>query len=205
MSQERAIESPAPAAAPRTAAMAGFDASCSRREISIRSRSDCARSSMVPVTSRLRAIAFTSPPAENARPAPVTTMQADRGVARQARHRLEQAVHHLPRQRVQAVGPVHGQGRDGRSRIARAGHSSCSSVTSGPRHLRMDSSRSRTGTARSSGARTFPVPRVSSRAPADGRGSSPERAIALFPCAHRAQCPFAPLSHPLGNPMRLAG
>src|ERR1700752_1965243 len=73
MSQASAMARPAPAAAPFTIAMVGFGISCSSREISIRPRSRATSSSELrgTVSSAMR---FTSPPAQNARPAPVRTI-----------------------------------------------------------------------------------------------------------------------------------
>src|SRR6201988_1194474 len=73
MSQASAMARPAPAAGPFTIAMVGFGISCSSREISIRPRSRATSSSELrgTVSSAMR---FTSPPAQNARPAPVRTI-----------------------------------------------------------------------------------------------------------------------------------
>ncbi len=74
MSQAIASESPAPAAGPRIIAMVGLGISCSQREVSMRERSACARSSIVwPPSSLPSAMALTSPPAQKPRPAPVST------------------------------------------------------------------------------------------------------------------------------------
>ena len=70
-SQASASDNPAPAAAPSIAAMVGLGISCSRRLTSIRSRKTLICSSSVPVLLRASFIAFTSPPAQNAPPAPV--------------------------------------------------------------------------------------------------------------------------------------
>src|SRR5262245_45684762 len=73
-SQASARESPAPAAAPRTIAMVGFAISCSRREISMFERRECAIASSEPSPrGRSSTIALTSPPEQKARPAPVST------------------------------------------------------------------------------------------------------------------------------------
>ena len=87
-SHASAIACPAPAAAPFTIAIVGLGISCSSREISIRARRRATSSSELrgTVSSAMR---LTSPPAQNARPAPVSTIDADRGIGREARQRLQ--------------------------------------------------------------------------------------------------------------------
>src|SRR5271169_2641459 len=71
-SQASASDSPAPAAAPSIAAIVGLRISCSRRAASILPRKSAIRSSVSVVSLPRAAIAFTSPPTQNAPPAPVS-------------------------------------------------------------------------------------------------------------------------------------
>src|SRR5262245_23725676 len=103
---------PAPAAAPRTMAMLGLGISCSQREVSIRDRkADAFSSRLLPEVSRPSAMALTSPPAQNARPAPVRTTTPTSGLSARRGNASS---------RASSMGPLRALSRSGRFMVSTA-------------------------------------------------------------------------------------
>ena len=69
-SHASASDRPAPATAPRTAAMVGLGSTCSRRDASMRRRSERTRCSVLISRPLPSAMSLTSPPTQNAGPSP---------------------------------------------------------------------------------------------------------------------------------------